>query len=364
MGICNTKRVLCLLAVVWLGIMCYLWFPDKFPIHNLLKEKNSFPDKGILQAEAFQMARFNKSKLAQADVVHVCITSDENTIGGMIALINSIDQNTKHPVMFHLLVDAESVVHLRTWIENTRLHDIMYEIKPFPYNLVDGKVKVRGNRQELARPLNYARYYIPQLFPDLSGRIIFIDDDCIVQGDLYELFNVKLKPDHWAVFAEDCTGSAKRVTLMKNVYADYIDFKNKHVQMLDINPTACSFNTGVYVTDIDIWRKHNITQKLEYWLTLNTKEEVYGSERGGGGSQPPMMLVFHNKYTSMDPIWHVRYLGWTKGTSYTSSFLSQAKLLHWNGQFKPWGRVSQHSEIWNKYFIEDPLGKFAPIRKS
>jgi hypothetical protein len=69
--------------------------------------------EGIFQAEAFQMARFNKSKLAQADIVHVCITSDENTIGGMIALINSIDQNTKHPVMFHLLVDAESVVHLR-----------------------------------------------------------------------------------------------------------------------------------------------------------------------------------------------------------------------------------------------------------
>ena len=30
--------------------------------------------------------------------------------------------------------------------------------------------------------MNYARYFIPQLFPDLSGRIVFIDDDCIVQG--------------------------------------------------------------------------------------------------------------------------------------------------------------------------------------
>jgi hypothetical protein len=44
-------------------------------------------------------------------------------------------------------------------------------------------------------------------------------------------------------------------------------------------------------------------------MYVTFREEVYGSERGGGGSQPPMMLVFHNKYTSMDPIWHVRYLG-------------------------------------------------------
>ena len=29
--------------------------------------------------------------------------------------------------------------------------------------------------------LNYARYYLPKLFPDLK-RIVFIDDDAIVQG--------------------------------------------------------------------------------------------------------------------------------------------------------------------------------------
>ena len=39
------------------------------------------------------------------------------------------------------------------------------------------------------------------------------------------------------------------------------------------------------------------------------REEVYGNERGGGGSQPPMMLVFYNMYTTMDPNWHVRFLG-------------------------------------------------------
>lgn len=349
--------------MVWFALMCYLWFPNLFPVPNILREKQSLPDKGIFQADAFQSARFNKSNLEQEDIVHVCLTSDENTIGGMIALINSIDQNTKHPVMFHLLIDVKSVVHLRAWIESTRLHDIMYEIKAFPEELVEGKIKVRGGRQELATPLNYARYYIPQLFPDLTGRILYIDDDCIVQGDLYELYSMKFKPNHWASFAEDCTGSAKRVTMMKNVYADYIDFKNKHVRMLDINPTACAFNTGVYVTDIDLWRKNNITQKLEYWLTLNTKEGVYGSEKGGGGSQAPIMLVFYNRYTAMDPNWHVHYLGLTPGTSYTSAFLKQAKLIHWNGPFKPWGRQSQHTEIWNKYFIEDPLGKFVPIRK-
>ena len=61
------------------------------------------------------------------------------------------------------------------------------------------------------------------------------------------------------------------VFIFQNVYADYIDFKNKHIQEMDLSPTACAFNTGVYVTDMDVWRKYNITEKLEYWLELNTR---------------------------------------------------------------------------------------------
>ena len=36
---------------------------------------------------------------------------------------------------------------------------------------------------------------------------------------------------------------------------------------------------------------------------------MYGNERGGGGSQPPMMIVLHNKYGVIDPLWHIQYLG-------------------------------------------------------
>ena len=66
---------------------------------------------GIHRAEAFQMLRYNTSELNST--VHVCITSDENTLGGMIALINSIDLNSKHPVKYHLVVDKGSIEHVK-----------------------------------------------------------------------------------------------------------------------------------------------------------------------------------------------------------------------------------------------------------
>ncbi|KAK3109025.1 hypothetical protein FSP39_021414 [Pinctada imbricata] len=346
-----------LLVVIWIVLMMYLWFPELLP--KFLRRR-IMPNKGIYRAEALVYQNNGTTE----DVIHVCVTSDRSRLGGMLALVNSIHRNTKYPVLFHLIVDEESVQHARNWLEESQLRNIQYELIPFPEEIVEGKIRVRGGRPDLASPLNYARYYLPQLMPTLKGRIIYVDDDCIVQGDIHELYRMKLHPPHLAAFSQDCMGTAKRLTLMKNNYADYIDFKNRHIQDLDFDPNECAFNTGLFVADLNTWRANNITKKLEYWMKLNTKEEVYGNERGGGGSQPPMMIVFYNKYTQIDPNWHIRYLGWTTGTTYTKQFIKHAKLLHWNGRFKPWGGRAQHSDVWEKYFVPDPTKKFKPIRKN
>ena len=70
-----------------------------------------WPITGIHRSEAFQMYRYNKTELN--DTVNVCITSDKYTLMGTIALINSIDQNSKHPVKYHLVVDKGSGNHIR-----------------------------------------------------------------------------------------------------------------------------------------------------------------------------------------------------------------------------------------------------------
>ena len=46
------------------------------------------------------------------------------------------------------------IFFVRTWIEKTRLHDIMFEIKGFPEEWVHGKIKVVGGRPELASPVS------------------------------------------------------------------------------------------------------------------------------------------------------------------------------------------------------------------
>lgn len=374
MGILSARKVGMLLALFWMGTLCYFWLPDHIPDFLDLRTKSTVKSRHDVLPRLqipghipnqIRMTQLNASSGSnESEVVHVCITSDGNTLGGMIALINSIVSNTKHHVKFHLVTDDDSLEHLEVWIKKSPLKQIDYEVKVFPESWVSGKLKIRGGRQELGSPLNYARYYLPKLFPTLKGKVVFIDDDCIVQGDIMDLYRTEIKQGHLGAFSEDCKGMNKRLSRLSNIYAEFLDYKNKHVEERKIPPNTCSFNTGVFVTDLATWHKENITGQLEYWMELNTKEEVYGNERGGGGSQPPMMLVFYNRISPIDSMWHVRYLGWTSGTSYSKTFIAHAKLLHWNGQFKPWGRVSQHRDVWDRYFISDPSGKFKPVRRA
>lgn len=49
----------------------------------------------------------------------------------------------------------------RIWIETTKLRDIHYQIKRFPESWVNGKIKVRSGREDLAKPVsNLGRYAI------------------------------------------------------------------------------------------------------------------------------------------------------------------------------------------------------------
>ena len=60
------------------------------------------------------------------------------------------------------------------------------------------------------------------------------------------------------------------------------------------------------------------------------------------------------------------FAGVPRSPRYSPFFISNAKLLHWNGHLKPWKSSRSYTfeqKLWDKYFIRDPLARFIPIRK-
>uniref|UniRef100_A0A8C6WMT8 Glycosyltransferase 8 domain containing 2 n=1 Tax=Neogobius melanostomus TaxID=47308 RepID=A0A8C6WMT8_9GOBI len=248
-------------------------------------------------------------------VIPVLLCASEERLGAAMATVNSIHSNTDAEVFFFIVT--------LQYIEKTKLKHIKYKILEFNPMVLKGKVKPVSARPELLHPLNFVRFYLPLL--DINHkRLIYVDDDVIVQGDIRDLFDVKLEPGHAAAFGSDCdlpySHEIVRSVGMQTTYMGFLDYRKPEVRDLGINPSQCSFNP-----------RSAVTKQLEHWMQENVRYHVAFLLSG----HAPMLMVFHDKYTRLEPLWHVRHLGFSPDTSYPESYLQGAQLLHWTGPSNP-----------------------------
>ncbi|XP_029948437.1 glycosyltransferase 8 domain-containing protein 1 [Salarias fasciatus] len=354
--------ILVLLAVAFLIVVQR----NLLNLSDFLHKENS--DVGMILPFESELSPDLKLQLVRrGDAIPVVITAVEDRLGAVVAAMNSVYQNSKANVVFTVVTLNDTVSHLKEWLSDIRLKHVKYRIAVFNPDLLSGKISQDPQILEATKPLTFARYYLPAYIPE-AEKAIYLDDDVIVQGDIQELFETSLRPGHAAAFSDDCDSASSKGIIRgagtQNNYLGFLDFKKEAIKTLGMRANTCSFNPGVIVVNLTEWKNQNITQQLEHWMELNTKEDLYSKTLAESIITPPLLIVFYKRHSIVDPMWHVRHLGSTgAGNRYSAQFVKAAKLLHWNGHYKPWGRVSSFSDVWDKWFIDDPTGKFHPVRR-
>uniref|UniRef100_A0A3P8SAC0 Glycosyltransferase 8 domain-containing protein 1 n=1 Tax=Amphiprion percula TaxID=161767 RepID=A0A3P8SAC0_AMPPE len=326
------------------------------------------PDAGlILPFESELSLDLRRESGRKGEEIPVLITAAEDRLGAVVAAMNSVYQNSKANVVFTIVTLNDTVGHLKVWLSKTSLKNIKHKIVIFKPELLSGKISKDPQTLEAAKPLTFARFYLPAYIPE-TEKAIYLDDDVIVQGDIQELYETSLKPGHAAAFSNDCDSASAKGIIRgagnQNNYIGFLDFKKEAIKKLGMRANTCSFNPGVILANLTEWKNQNITQQLEHWMELNTQEDLYSKTLAESITTPPLLIVFYKRHSTIDPLWHVRHLGNTgAGNRYSAQFVKAAKLLHWNGHYKPWGRTSSFSDVWDKWYIPDPMGKFSPVRR-
>ncbi|KAG7279642.1 hypothetical protein CRUP_019379 [Coryphaenoides rupestris] len=295
--------------------------------------------------------------------IPVVVCASENRMGAAMATINSIRSNTDAGLIFYIVTLEGAVALTRQYIERSSLKGIKYKILEFNPVVLRGKVKPDSSRPDLLHPLNFVRFYLPLL--DINyNRLIYLDDDVIVQGDIQDLFSIRLQPGHAAAFASDCdlpsTHEMVRSVGMQTTYMGFLDYRKQEIRDLGINPRDCTFNPGVFVWQT--CRSGGNRRLPNSWRGgwRRNFQNLYSSAIAGGVATPPMLIVFHGKFTTIDPSWNVRHLGWSPDARYPDSVLDEANLLHWNGRYKPWKYPGVHLDAWERWFIPDPHREILP----
>lgn len=149
-----------------------------------------------------------------------------------------------------------------------------------PTTLSAGSSNLKYRNPKYLSMLNHLRFYLPQVYPKLD-KILFLDDDIVVQKDLTRLWSVDL---HGKVngAVETCGESFHR-------YDKYLNFSNPHIAR-NFDPNACGWAYGMNMFDLNEWKKKDITGIYHKWQNM-VSFFCCPLVHGFAGSHSPSLMV-------------------------------------------------------------------------
>ena len=214
-------------------------------------------------------------------------------------------------------VPAESKERLRAALETFPIHlewkalDLSGPRRFWPGIRHDGEITA------------YYRLFLAEVIPDSVERVIFLDADILVAGDLVELWNSPFE--------------GHVLQAVPDAYAGLLHIPRLRRDGVPFQSGAPYFNAGVLLIDMNRWREQQVGQKASALLWK------YGS-RLPGRDQDALNCVLAGRWKVLPPRWNFHELPhmlfcWDVSL-YSLGELRQAfenpSLIHFVGG-KPWG---------------------------
>ncbi|KAK1279439.1 putative galacturonosyltransferase 10 [Acorus gramineus] len=298
-------------------------------------------------------------KLRDNNLQHFCVFSDN--ILATSVVVNSTAVNSNHPdrIVFHLVTDEVNYPPMKAWFSMNSFRGVTVEVqkvedfrwlnhtyvpvlkqlqdlktqKFYFGNNDDKKVPIKFRNPKYLSMLNHLRFYIPEVYPSLK-KIVFLDDDVVVQKDLSQLFSIDLNGNVIGA-VETCLETFHR-------FHKYLNFSNPIIRG-HFDPDACGWAYGMNVFDLVEWRKRDVTGIYHYWQERNSDHTLWQL-----GTLPPGLLTFYGLVEPLDRRWHVLGLGYK---DVEAGEIRDGAVLHFNGNLKPWLKIGKekYKGLWERY---------------
>ncbi|XVF01619.1 hypothetical protein REPUB_Repub04eG0104300 [Reevesia pubescens] len=311
----------------------------------------------------------NKEKLEDPSLYHYAIFSDNVLATSVVVNSTVLRANEPEKHVFHIVTDKLNFAAMKMWfilnapekatveveniddfkwlnssycsvlrqLESARVKEYYFKAN-HPSSLSVGSDHLKYRNPKYLSMLNHLRFYLPEVYPKLH-KILFLDDDIVVQKDLTPLWDVDLQGMvNGAV--ETCKESFHR-------FDKYLNFTNPKISE-NFHANACGWAFGMNIFDLKEWKKRNITAIYHRWQDMNEDRTLWKL-----GTLPPGLITFYNLTYPLDRKWHVLGLGYDPALNQTE--IENAAVIHYNGNYKPWLdlAVAKYKSYWSKYVTFD-----------
>ena len=262
--------------------------------------------------------------------VPIALAFDKNIADYVPALINSIEANTSCATRYIMLMRD---------VPDDKIKPIEKACKQAPIQWFEMGKFLQDTKLNLYSHLTVScmdRLFLPELLPDID-KILYLDIDITVQGDVAELYQTELVDAPLAAKRDSYPAWMNKNPLIISKFwhllpkDKLLNFqKSASVSFNMLNP---HFNSGVLVLSLEKMRQDNFTEQA---IQLATEYQL--------DDQTVLNFYTADNYIELSPIW-------SGFPNLESLFNNQRKLLHWAGRGKPWDTDKNVfcKHIWQKY---------------
>jgi lipopolysaccharide biosynthesis glycosyltransferase len=273
--------------------------------------------------------------------IRILLCCNDNYLQHMGVFLASLLENNRRPEFEILVVstaefgpDAQKLWRLAGRYGNCRL---MHRTFRAP---TDAKLSIRAHYTADI----WTRLWVGDFFSPEVDRVLYLDCDMVVLGDLRELWAADLRGR--MLGAVPIPGSTRGATL-------------------GIPENYGYFNSGVMLIDLRQWREE---KALERVLTFARETELTLIDP----DQDALNSCFFDQWTALPHNWNVIspyfFRSYPLGLSDTAlaEIAANAKIIHFNGHSKPWTYMSNHprKDEYYKYLSLTEWRDFAPADRT
>ncbi|WP_010249938.1 glycosyltransferase [Acetivibrio cellulolyticus] len=198
----------------------------------------------------------------------------------------------------------------------------------------------------------YYRIFLPELLDSSIEKVLYLDCDIVVKGDIAKLWET------------DITGNY--LAAVEDVGVEYSgEFGKKVKENLSMDRKDIYFNAGVLIINLDLWRQHGISDKICDFLIQNPDKAPFADQDG-------LNAVLSGKWVPLSLLWNQQVALWEHfddGKPLDQEMLESLHnpfIIHYTSSFrsitKPWFYLSTHplSDEYYKYLKMTPWKDFVP----
>lgn len=257
----------------------------------------------------------------------------------MISALENVDSNYR--LHFHFVADkvpANVVEQMRRLVEERNGKLSVYPADTLRF---DGLPTLRFGSSV------YQRILLADYLPPDIRRVIYIDSDTLVIGDVSELWEVDLEGQPVAAVEDLSRSACESIGVSRREY----------------------FNSGVLVMDLDQWRAEDIHGTVAHYAGENAHRFQYVD-------QCSLNAILHTRWKRLLPAWNQQaniykiLRKYSEGSAYTINELREGvgrpKIVHFTGKKKPWLYYCFHpfKPLYREFLGQTPWGERYPAPAS